>query len=178
MLKKCTLTERVALAIDEEVAKEALLLKEQFDGLTPLAKLVLKDLSDPKEIAPVFSTTNIKKYNEALGKKSIDTAGIQAAIEALVNAKIIWRSNRGVYKLEEPERATLIAKITADYLENRYRYAPQKQHRLNKKYSRRRFAMPFALCLTNHFMAAHALGEAICKYKIIFTPSLQYSNVR
>jgi methylmalonyl-CoA mutase cobalamin-binding subunit len=99
-----TLTQRVKAAIKVQADQEIAQFKEQFDGLPPLAKLVLQDMADPKDIAPVFSTTNVKKYSVALKKKTITTASIQAAIDLLIKAGIVWRSNRGVYKLEEPEK--------------------------------------------------------------------------
>jgi hypothetical protein len=105
-----TFNERVQIAVDQKKKDEEELVLVQIKNLPPLAQLVLKDIANEKESAPVFSTTNIKKYAAITKKKTLNTASIQAAIEVLINAELVWKSTRGVYQLEEPSYAAVIAK--------------------------------------------------------------------
>jgi hypothetical protein len=85
------------------------ILSLDSETLPFLAKLVLSDIANDAESAPVFSTENIAKYKSITGKKNLSTASIQAAIEVLIKAELVWKSTRGVYKLEEPSHASMFA---------------------------------------------------------------------
>jgi hypothetical protein len=104
-----TFNERLAEEVETKIEAEATLIKQQLETLPILAKLVLSDIANDAESAPVFSTENIAKYKSITGKKNLSTASIQAAIEVLIKAELVWKSTRGVYKLEEPSYASLFA---------------------------------------------------------------------
>ncbi len=104
-----TFNERLAAEVTTKAAAEATLIRQQLENLPILARLVLSDIANDEVSAPVFSTENIAKYKSITGKKNLSTASIQAAIEVLIKAELVWKSNRGVYKLEEPSHAHLFS---------------------------------------------------------------------
>lgn len=83
-------------------------LWEEFDNafgaLSPLQKAVLARLVTEKERFMPFSAASLADYSTLL-HEPIDASAVQAAIDALRDRDLIWRSARGQYALEEQDMA-------------------------------------------------------------------------
>ncbi len=71
-----------------------------WSSLTPLQQAITERLSvEETQLAP-FSTSALAAYSKTVGE-TVETPAVQAAIEALRQKNLVWRSARGQYALED-----------------------------------------------------------------------------
>ena len=71
-----------------------------WSGLTPLQQAVVERLAVEGPQSAPFSAPALQAYADAVGE-AVEPPAVQAAIEALRQKNILWRSARGQYALDD-----------------------------------------------------------------------------
>lgn len=71
-----------------------------WSSLTPLQRAVVERLGTEETQAAPFSAASLRAYSQAVGE-AVEAPAVQAAIEALRQKNLVWRSARGQYALED-----------------------------------------------------------------------------
>lgn len=109
----------VSSRFNEQVAKELdtsdSATLQVVHSLTPLQSSVLRVLAIAGDDFAPFEAQTLRMYQQALEKISpkgtliADVPNVQQALQALQLLALVWRAARGVYALEDPGLATLMA---------------------------------------------------------------------
>lgn len=85
-------------------------------SLTPVQQAVLRVMAATGQDYAPFETATLELYRKAMGLAGVaaddikaDVPGVQAALLALQEKKLIWRAARGVYAIEEQSVMELLA---------------------------------------------------------------------
>ena len=81
----------------------------QFAALTPIQQAVVRVMSEKEGDFAPFSASSMELYQKLMGEPNVSTATVQAALEALRDKNLVWRSARGVYALEDEAWAEWLA---------------------------------------------------------------------
>lgn len=94
--------------------------RKAIHSLTPIQQAILRVMAAMKQDYAPFEAATIQRYRKAMELAGVpaddikvDVPGIQAALLALQEKKLIWRAARGVYAIEEQ---SVIDLLTADGL--------------------------------------------------------------
>ena len=98
--------ERFQHAVSSLLAEEQKTHQVLIDSLQPLQRAVLTHMAlAGREFAP-YAAHSIAEYEKLASQFSgfeikIDTSGVQNALNALLEQKLVWRSKRGFYEIED-----------------------------------------------------------------------------
>jgi len=80
-------------------------MESEFATLTEIQRVVLETIIRDRELFVPFSEASMQHYATALGQDKVSTGSVQAALDALREKNLVWRSSFGVYALEDESMA-------------------------------------------------------------------------
>ncbi|MES2820493.1 MAG: ATP-binding protein [Pseudomonadota bacterium] len=103
----------------EEVARQAEAINQDMlrvvRSLTPIQSAVLRVMAVTGQDFAPFETATLERYRKALKQAGVkaadakaDVPGVQAALTALQDKKLVWKAARGVYAVEEHSLLVLL----------------------------------------------------------------------
>lgn len=103
----------------EEVARQAEAINQDMlrvvRSLTPIQSAVLRVMAVTGQAFAPFETATLERYRKALKQAGVkaadakaDVPGVQAALTALQDKKLVWKAARGVYAVEEHSLLVLL----------------------------------------------------------------------
>jgi hypothetical protein len=110
--------EKLSGAIGYRISEVKASFIRQIESLPPLQNAVIRVMTQSESDFSPFSTVSQQKYKNICLKKygetiKSDSSSVQAALEALREKSLIWKSARGTYAIEEGQYAEWLFESSA-----------------------------------------------------------------
>jgi hypothetical protein len=83
-------------------------MRQEIIALTAIQRAVLQTMAQQQSNFTPFKADTLKLYS-ALAGRQIETSDVQAALDSLRTKGLIWKSERGIYLLDDPVTGEILA---------------------------------------------------------------------